>query len=152
MGVSRRRAVHGIVTGGLVVMAGCVNLEGYDGGVLSLLKYPTSPEGASVIDATNQAIDSLPVLQEGLERVADEGAVDIDLTSDEYDAVDSRLSELPYYDRRNHDGSDYSSGYYVGQSEYVVCVSSLPYCSDTPGITSRKGESNECWDPETRPE
>lgn len=123
--------------------AGCVQLEGVDGGVLRITVSDTVPSGVQVIDRSNSAVSSSNQLRRGLDRVSEENYYEAELTRSDYQALKETLSHFQYYDRSEDSGSTQQSGYYVSLDGKYVVVVVQPYCSDIPGV-SMEGERGDC--------
>lgn len=141
--ISRRQFTKGAVSGCFVLFSGCVNLEGQKGGKIIFLKYKSAPEEAKTVESSDSRIASLDVIQKGLQKLSTRSSVTIELTPSEYKSVDGKFSNVPYFNRRKHHGSSYPSGYYVEKSEFIARIDYKPYCSDFPGVRSKR--NGDCY-------
>lgn len=143
MQVSRRVFVASSVAAATGGTAGCLRLEGFDGGRLQILITDTVPSGVQAIDRSNPAVSSSEPLRRGLNEVSDPNYYEAKLTRSEYQTLTETLSEFQYYDRTEDPGSTRPSGYYVSfDGEYAV-VEVLPLCSDLTGVSMDRG-NNSC--------
>lgn len=123
--------------------AGCVQLEGFDGGILRILIADTVSSEVHAVDRSNSAVSSSDQLRRGLNEVPEKNYYQTQLTRAEYQDLKKTLSGFQYYDDGEDPGSTQPSGYYVSlDGEYAV-VKLRPYCSDILGV-SMEEEQGDC--------
>jgi hypothetical protein len=143
MNVNRRDFVALSAATATAGTAGCVQLEGFDGGILRILIVDTIPPGVQAVDRSNSAVSSSDLLRRGLNEVPEKNYYQTQLTRAEYQDLKETFSGFQYYDRIEDQGSTQPSGYYVSlDGEYAV-VKLRPYCSDIPGV-SMEEERGDC--------
>ncbi|MGB9955046.1 hypothetical protein ACOZ4B_01410 (plasmid) [Haloferax prahovense] len=143
--MNRRSLLATLGLGSVAALSGCLNVEGVNGGVLTVM-HISSPEAAEVVPASDERLDGAELIQRALDRVTRRepySLMDFRLDRDEYAAVAAALEDLPYYDRMEHDAS-IPSGYYVSHDDLVYRLAYKPRCSDTPFV-SADDSRNRCW-------
>ena len=143
--MNRRQCLATIGGAASVFVAGCLSDLGAEGGLLEALDID-APSNASVTAATDDRISDTAPVQEVLQRVSENesGVGEVEVSEPEYDRVAQALSELPWYDRGDHD-SDHPSGIYFRYDGDVFVVVLNPFCTDSPVIDSRGGEGEYSW-------
>jgi hypothetical protein len=143
MNTNRRKFVALSAVAATAGTAGCIQLEGFDGGILRILIIDTIPSGVKAIDRSNSAVSSSDQLRRGLNEAPDKNYYQTQLTRSQYRELKETLSDFQYYDRSEDPESSRPSGYYISlDGEYAV-VKLRPYCSDIPGV-SMEGEERDC--------
>lgn len=143
MNSTRRGFLLAGVTATLAASAGCIQLEGYTGGRLTVLEVDSTPQKADTVEKSHSAVQSSPIIQQGIQRLESGSPVEIELSREEFQSVSSKLEQLPYYDRsRNVD--DLPSGYYISLNGSVACLILQAYCSDIPGVEMERDGFNNC--------
>ncbi|SFL12892.1 hypothetical protein SAMN04487950_2626 [Halogranum rubrum] len=145
MGVKRRSLLATLTLGTVAGLSGCLNLEGIDGGVLTVM-HLSSSEVPDVVSASDDRLSEEPLIQRALDRVKQEdprGVMDFRLSWREYETVADALERLPYYDRTEHEMS-VPSGFFVGHDDFVYRLAYRPICSETPFVSS-ENPRNRCW-------
>ncbi|SEM00253.1 hypothetical protein SAMN04488691_11431 [Haloferax larsenii] len=127
----------------MAASSGCVRLEGYSGGRLTVFELDSIPQNADAVKQSHRIVQSSPVIQQGIQNLDDEAIVEIELTRAEFRSVSSNLNELPYYDRSKDMGS-LPSGYYVSLDKSVACLVLQAYCSDVPGVAMEREGFDNC--------
>ncbi|WP_231608404.1 hypothetical protein [Haloferax gibbonsii] len=143
--MNRRSLLATLGLGSVAALSGCLNVEGVNGGVLTVM-HISSPEAAAVVPASDDRLDGAELIQRALDRVTRRdpySVMDFRLARDEYATVTTALEGLPYYDRSERDAS-IPSGYYVSHGELVYRLANIPLCSDTP-LVSADNARNRCW-------
>lgn len=118
-----------------VSTSGCLNRPGYYGGFVEALRFRSAPDGANVVDATDDRIVDIDPIQEAIRQVIDpEIKVDartfvgkVEVSRREYAEVADALQSLSWFDRFD---SDYPSGYYIRAGDVLANVTLTPFCRD----------------------
>jgi hypothetical protein len=143
--VKRRSLLATLSLGSVAALSGCLNLDGIDGGVLTVM-HLSSSEIPTVVPSSDDRLDEEKLIQRALDRVKQEnprGVVDFRLNRKEYSTVADALEKLPYYDRWEH-GISIPSGFYVSHDNFVYRLVYKPICSETPFVSS-ENPRNRCW-------
>lgn len=140
--MNRRRFLGIAFFGALPLISGCINDPGANGGILELFENSAPPD-ATVVDSTDERVADLDPLQEGFQDLVarTETVTEVRVSEDEYDAVAGVLSDLPWYDRADHDGT-HLSGIYFRHDDTEIAVVLTPFCVDSPirSAYSERGE------------
>jgi hypothetical protein len=143
--MNRRSLLATLSLGSVSVLSGCLNIEGFSGGVLTVMHIPSSAT-VEVVPASDPRLDRKELIQKALDRVKQQsprGVMDFRLTRDEYATVTDTLETLPFYDRSEH-GTSVPSGFYVSHEDFVYRLACRPLCSDNPLVDS-ESPRNLCW-------
>lgn len=127
-----------------IASAGCVSLEGQNGGRLRMFRTDTPPSEAETVERSNSSIESSHIIQTNLDNVVESSYVETSLSKSDFRSVSSALEDLPYYDRSDYPDSSYPSGYYVRLDDYYACIKLNAYCSDIPGVSVTREEHGDC--------
>lgn len=143
--MNRRSLLASLGLGSVAALSGCLNLEGIDGGVLTVM-HLSSSEVPDVVPASDDRLSEEPLIQRALDRVTQEdphGVMDFRLNRKEYKTVADALERLPYYDRTEREMS-IPSGSFVSHDDFVYRLAYRPICSETPFVSS-ENPRNRCW-------
>jgi len=143
--MNRRQCLATIGGAASAFVAGCLSDPGAEGGLLEALDVD-APSNASVTAATDDRISDIAPVQEVLQRVSENesGVGEVEVSEPEYDRVAQALSELPWYDRGDHD-SDHPSGIYFRYEQAVFVVVLTPFCTESGLIDSRSERGEYSW-------
>ncbi|WP_336360432.1 hypothetical protein [Haladaptatus sp. ZSTT2] len=129
---TRRSALKAVATGVLAATAGCLNLEGIEGGKLTVRWADDPPEDATVVAMADERVSEVVILQSTLQRVSAENPQEmVTLNRGQYAEMTDALSEVPRYDGT-------AAGYYLRRDEQVYRLNYSPFCTSVPGVESRK--------------
>lgn len=132
-----------LATAGCAVLpyvSGCLNDPGTNGGLLEILGAD-APPNATITEASNKQLQIDPV-QDGLRKAhTGNGVSEVEVTEREYDVVARALSDLPWYDRIQHN-SNSISGIYIRYEGAVYVIVLTPFCIDSwrKEAQSKRGE------------
>ncbi|WP_233514277.1 MULTISPECIES: hypothetical protein [unclassified Haloferax] len=143
--MNRRSLLATLGLGSISALSGCLNLEGVDGGVLTVM-HVSSSEFPDVVPSSDERLSDEPLLQRALDRVTQDearGVMDFRLDRSEYWSVADALETLPYYDRTEGELS-IPSGFYVRHDGFVYRLAYRPMCSETP-LVSSENPRHRCW-------
>ncbi|WP_241768230.1 hypothetical protein [Haloferax sp. ATB1] len=95
--MNRRSLLATLSLGSISALSGCLNLEGVDGGVLTVM-HVSSSEPPDVVPSSDERLSDEPLLQRALDRVTQDearGVMDFRLDRSEYRSVADALETLP---------------------------------------------------------
>ncbi|MFC6731208.1 MULTISPECIES: hypothetical protein [unclassified Haladaptatus] len=128
---TRRDALKAVAAGIFTATAGCLNLEGIEGGLLTVRWAAKPPAEATVVSMADERVAGIVVLQTVTQRVSESNPQEqFDLTRTQYNEVTDALAEVPH-----HDGV--GAGYYLENRGDVYRLQYTPYCTRVPGVESR---------------
>jgi hypothetical protein len=143
--MNRRQYLATIGCGASAFLSGCLNDPGAEGGLLEALEVG-KPPNASVTAATNDRISGVAPVQEVIQHVSENesGVGEVEVSEREYDSVAQALSNLPWYDRNEHDSS-YPSGVYIQREGKVFVVVLTPFCTDSMFVDAQSDRGEYGW-------
>lgn len=150
--MKRRQLLASTGCASLAFVAGCLNDAGADGGLL-LAEGATEPPNATVIESSDERIRDVGPIQDGLQQAANAtpATAEVEVSEDEFDTVADTLSDLPWYERSEHD-TGYMSGIYSRYEDSVYVIVLAPFCTGS-WLKEAKSEHGEygwggCYDRE----